>query len=298
MTRNRLPLASSAAAADFTADVVLLTPAWRLATGLLRLAAGAGLATMLLLMLTRDGLQVNSLSQIQWYGWAVLAPIIAAWAIQRGFAASARVEDGLLVLRQRSQRIEIPVASIALVQVWRVPLPGVGVDLEFVSGRRWTHGIQLADPQALVRALHAAQGPAQLDHHLSQRIAEYAAARAAAARSWLDHPLVKFAAFPLLPALPAFRLHQHIAFGGTFGEYYTYGLKAWLLGLLIWWVAWSIGLMLFAALLRIVVEIGTLLALWWRPASAVEIRRLLEWLARLTFYLGVPAWLLVRIVAG
>ena len=102
-----------------------------------------GLLT-LLLMLLRDGLQVNSLAQIQLYASAVLAPIAAAWAIQRWFTASARIENGLLVLRQRSQRIEIPVASIALVYVWRLPLPGIGVDLAFVCGRRFTHGIELA----------------------------------------------------------------------------------------------------------------------------------------------------------
>ena len=86
--------------------------------------------------------------------------------------------------------------------------------------------------------------------------------------------------------------------GGTFGEYYTYGLSAWLLGLAIWWAAWSIGLMLFAAALRTASEAATLLALWWRPSQAAAVRRGVEWLARAAFYLGVPAWLLLRIVAG
>jgi apolipoprotein N-acyltransferase len=101
----------------------------------------------------------------------------------------------------------------------------------------------------------------------------------------------------LLPALPAFRLHQHIAFGGTFGEYYTYGLAAWLGGLLIWWAAWSLGLMLFAAAQRIAVEVITALLLRWRPARAIEGRRTLSGLMRVAYYLGVPALLLLRVVA-
>ncbi len=110
---------------------------------------------------------------------------------------------------------------------WRVPLPGAGVDLTFVSGRRWGQGIEVADPNALLHALSAAGSAARLDDDHSRRIADFAAARAAAShRPWLDHPLVKFVLFPLIAALPAFRLHQHIAFGGTFGEYYTYGLTA------------------------------------------------------------------------
>ncbi len=37
----------------------------------------------------------------------VLAPEAAAWSIRRAFAATMRVENGLLVLEQRERRIEI-----------------------------------------------------------------------------------------------------------------------------------------------------------------------------------------------
>jgi len=157
--------------------------------------------------------------------------------------------------------------------------------------------MRLADPLALVQALGAAGNAAPLDDH-SRRIADFAAARAKAARPWLDHAWVKFGLFPLVPALPAFRLHQNIAFGGTFGEYYTYGLSAWLIGLLIWWAAWSIGLMLFAAALRTLSESCALVLQRWRPAHLVDTRHRLEWLGRLAFYFGVPVWLLLRIVGG
>jgi apolipoprotein N-acyltransferase len=129
-------------------------------------------------------------------------------------------------------------------------------------------------------------------------MADYADARVAATWPRLDHPLTKFALFPLLAALPAFRLHQHIAFGGTFGEYHSFGLAAWLTGLLIWWAAWAIGLMLFAAALRAVVEIGTVLTLWLRAAQTRKVRRALAGLSRVLYYLGLPAWMLLRLLGG
>ena len=101
--------------------------------------------------------------------------------------------------------------------------------------------------------------------------------------------------FPLVPALPAFRLHQHIAYGGTFGEYYTFGLKAYLTTFALWWAAWAIGVVLCAASLRAAIETGTLVAVLLRPGQATDTRRLLERLGLAAFYLGLPAWLLLRV---
>lgn len=278
-------------------DVVLLTPGWRMATALLRVCAGAGLLWLALRMLLLDGLQVNSLVQLQIFIEATLVPAVAAWAIQRAFAARARVEVGMLVLQQRHQRIEVPLDRIVTARLWRIPLPGTGMDLVLASGARFAHGIAVADIHALLRALSDAGSPVYLAGAASTRLADYATARASATWPRLDHPLVKFALFPLLLALPAFRLHQHIAFGGTFGEYYTYGLAAWLTGLLVWWGAWSIGLVLFAAALRIVVEAGHLVVLPW-PARSRVVRRRLAALSRVAFYIGLPAWLAVRLLTG
>lgn len=295
------PLSASARTEQtqaYAATVVVLSRFWRTLAALLRLGAGVGLLWLGVSMLLRDGLQVNSLAQIKLFAWAVLVPAISVWAIQRCFAASACIEAGMLILRQRHQRIEIPLASIASLRPWRLALPRTGVDLGLASGRRLEHGIAVADPHALLRALMAAGATSRFTDAVSTRIADYAAVRAAVVRPWLDHAAVKFALFPLLPTLPAFRLHQHIAFGGTFGEYYTYGLGAYLSGLMIWWAAWSIGLMLFAALLRIAIESTTLLVLGWRPTHAPAFRQVLEGLGRVVFYLGVPAWLMLRIISG
>jgi apolipoprotein N-acyltransferase len=120
-----------------------------------------------------------------------------------------------------------------------------------------------------------------------------------AVRGWrIDHALAKFVLFPIVPAIPAFRLHQQIAFGGTFGEYYTFGLKAYLLAFLIWWASWAIGLVLFAAALRVAIEAGTGLSLLLHRERAIGTRATLEAIARLLFFVGVPVWLLLRLLSG
>ena len=281
-----------------TLDVAVLSPAWRAIAAALRLCAGAGLLWLALDMWLRVGFQVQSLSQLWRFAGTVVAPAVAAWAVLRAFSAQARVEGANFVLDQRRRRIEIPLASITALRPWRLPLPGSGVGLQLASGRRWTQGLALSRPQALQRALAAAGAPAQLEGRLDTVLADLAETRAAARRPGFDSALVKFVLFPLLPALVAFRLHQVIAFGGTFGEYYTYGPTAWFTGLLIWWASWSIGLTLFAAALRIAIEIVCALGLALQPVHAAAIRDALEWVVRLAFYVGVPAWLVLRLLSG
>lgn len=278
-------------------EVVLLTPFWRALSGALRLCAGLGLLWLAFDMLARIGLQIQSLSQLRLFAAAVLLPSVAAWAIERRFAAQARVEGALWVLDQRRQRIELPLASIAALRPWRLPLPRSGVDVRLAAGPLWTRGLALTRPEAL-RSLLAATGvPIGWEGRFAAGRADLIQARADAHRRRLDHPLVKFALFPLLLALVAFRLHQVIAFGGAFGEYYSYGLAAYLTGLLIWWASWSIGLMLFAAVLRVAIETVVMLAMALRYAHAAALRDALEWLGRLAFYLGVPAWLAWRLLS-
>ncbi len=288
----------------FHADAVVLSPAWRIAAGLLRVFAWGSLLWMGAALLFPDGEQTNPLIQIQRFAALFLLPQAAVWCIARAFAAAVRVEGDVLLLEQRERRIEIQVKEIAAVEAWRLPLPTAGVWLRLDADRRWSQGIALRNPAALIDALlHAGARPALADA-LTSRALAYARVRSSMAHRLLDHPLVKFVLFPLVPALPAFRLHQHIAFGGTFGEYYTYGLQAYLTALGIWWGSWAIGLVLFAAALRAVIETGTWLALVLqrediadnstRGTRARHIRAWLERVARVLFYVGVPAWLLMR----
>lgn len=113
-------------------------------------------------------------------------------------------------------------------------------------------------------------------------------------RHWA-HPLAKFVLLPLLLAVPAFLLHQHIAFGGHVGEALSHGVPAYGRAFLLWWAAWAVGVLLAAAALRCLVEVAAWAAARWRPAEAAPWRRALERVGLGLLWLGLPAWLALRL---
>lgn len=291
----RLAARAPAAPPALPARVVLLSPGLRAVVATLRLVALFGLGWLVLDMALRMGFQVQSLKQLQVFGYAVALPLLAAWALRLWFAAEVRIEGSDLVLDARDARTAVPLASIAALRPWRLPWPGSGADLVLASGRRWAKGLVVRDPAALARALAAAGAPLAVASDLPARLA---GVRAGTSGGWLDHAAIKFIAFPLLPALVAFRLHQIITFGGFFGEAYTYGIGAWLLGLGVWWASWALGLMLFAALLRLLIETITAMAMALGDSRALTARRIATWAAQLAYYVGVPGWLVMRLLAA
>lgn len=173
----------------------------------------------------------------------------------------------------------------------------LGVSLRLATGESWHSGLGVADPAALVRALQAAGGAASQQSRPEPAWA-YVDARASVRGGRLDRPVAKFILLPLVLAIPAFQLHQHIAYGSAFGEFYTFGLVAYLKGFALWWAAWSIGVVLFAAVLRALIEAGTLAALLARPGAGSSVRRGMERLAKAALCLGLPGWLLLRLLAS
>jgi apolipoprotein N-acyltransferase len=277
--------------------VVVLSPAARILAGVLRAFARASLLWMVAAVALGDApLQARTLAQIRIFAVFVLAPEVAAWLLMRAFAARAAIEHGMLVLARGPQRLEVAVRDIVAVEPWPLPVPGPGAWLRLASGERWTYGIAAPDPFALERALRAA-GAADWREGDASRASLYVRARVAIRRGRLQHPLAKFVLLPLALAVPAFRLHQHIAYGSTFGELLTYGAGAYLTAFGLWWAAWIIGVVLCAAVLRLLIEAAAIGAAVLRPASSVPVRRWLERLGLLALYLGVPAWLLVRLTA-
>ncbi|MGZ5846931.1 MAG: apolipoprotein N-acyltransferase, partial [Ramlibacter sp.] len=285
------------APATLPADVVVLPPGARVAAGLLRGVARCGLLGMAAAVVLGVGpVQGNTFAQIRGFVALFLGPEAAAWCVLRAFSARAALDHGVLVLTRGRQRLALAVRDIAAVEPWGLPLPGPGVWLRLASGARWPYGLALADPVVLVRALQAAGGTSLQDPPRS-RPSIYLRARLAVRRGRLGHPVAKFVLLPLLLAVPAFRLHQHIAYGNTFGEYYTFGLLAYLKGFALWWAAWAIGVLLCAAVLRACTEAGAIAAVVLRPAASVAVRRWLERFGLAALYLGLPAWLLLRVAA-
>ena len=282
---------AKSAAASLPPKIIVLPLAARVVAGLLRTFARANLLWMgAAVALGATAMQPNTFAQIRTFSALFLAPEAAAWCVLRAFAARASIEHGVFVLACGRQRLELALRDIAAVAPWRLPMPGPGASLRLTSGARWPYGLMLADPWGLARALQVADDD-------SSRASLLARSQAAVRHGRLDHPLVKFALLPLVLAIPAFRLHQHIAFGSSFGEYYSFGLAAYLKAFALWWAAWAMGVVLVAAVLRAAIEAGTLLAVLVRPRAAIEVRRWLERVGLALVYLGLPAWLLLRLLA-
>jgi apolipoprotein N-acyltransferase len=195
----------------------------------------------------------------------------------------------LLVILRRDRRIDVPCGSVARVEPWRVPIPGAGVRLVLGSGRRLPVELQVADPWALADAMVAAGGPPTLRDDVRTAMATYARTRGAPRRWW--QLLLQYPVLALVPALPVFRLHQWVAFGGTFGEYYTYGLQAYLLAFAVQWWTFTIGFALYAAVLRTLAELVVLAVAWVAPARAAAVRRVVERAYWVLYVAAVPAFL-------
>src|SRR5262245_15084769 len=201
--------------------------AWRLARAALVATSRLCLPALLVLVVVATDPPITPPVLRRLVTVVALVPALAAWAVRRALATEVEVRgDGLLVQR-RDRRLEIPLAAIADVTPWTVPLPGPGLSFRMRSGRRLAWGIEAADPTPLVHALDEA-GVAGARAASAHPVVVYACARAGISRPLLDHPLVKFALFPLAPAAILFYTHQHIAYGAFLGEYYLLGPGAYL----------------------------------------------------------------------
>ena len=200
------------------------------------------------------------------------------------------------MLRRGAQRLALALRDVVAVEPWRVPIPAEGAALRLASGGRWRYGLAHAERRRIgararcggcagagERAVgrdrvcaSAPGGPARPTRPPAREVRGLSAAARAAGVS---------------PA-PAHRVRQHLR------RVLHFGLAAYLTTFALWWAAWAIGVVLCAAALRAVIEAGTLTAVWWRPASGVAARRVLEACGRAALYLGLPAWLLLRAVLG
>jgi apolipoprotein N-acyltransferase len=277
--------------------VVAYPPAWRVVASILTAFSHGSLLAILAALFLMEDPPTNPFKQYRLFLGFFAAPEAAAWLLARAFAGSARIEPGTLVLVQREQRIEVPLGAIAGASVWLLPLPRRGLWLKLRSGRRFPRALEVKDPSAFVEALVAAGASSALREGLAPRWAIYTQALAASPAHWLDRAWLKFGVYSLVPAIPAFRLHQWITYGGTFGEYYSFGLKAYLIAFAIWWSSWAFNLVMIASGIRAVVELASMLAAATAPPWAGPVRRGMEVAQRVAFYVGVPLWIALRFMA-
>ncbi|MBL8289978.1 MAG: apolipoprotein N-acyltransferase [Rubrivivax sp.] len=283
-------------AAALPAEVVVLTPAVRWTAAALRTFAHGSLLWLAATLVAGEGaLASNTLAQVRAFVALVLAPEAAALGLLWAGRARLAVQGGVLSLTRGARRIELAASEVTAVRAWRLPLPAPGVALQLAARSRWGYTLARVDAVALQAAL-ATRTPRATQPTWAARYGQ--ACLAPRGNRFLQHPAAKFVALPFVLAIPAFRLHQHIAFGGGFGEAQLFGLVAYAKGFALWWAAWAIGVVIVAAVLRAAIEAGTLGVVLWRPERALAVRRALERAGLAALYGGLPAWLAWRFFSG
>jgi len=273
-----------AAPADALAGAVY-APAWRVVIAALRLWSRAGMLFVTALVVLGSGVEMTPLVLFRAVAVAAALPALAAWLLERAFAARL-VRDGTrLLARARGRRVEIPLDAVAEAVPWRVPLPRPGVTLRLRDGA--SLAVALDDPGALLVLLGA-------DPYVP--IARWAAVRARARQGGWYRPLVHFPLFGLVPGAILFRTHQWIAYGGTFGQYYLLGLRAYLGTFVLYWATVTIYLVLWSNLWRLVAEGVTLVGAWAAPADVTALRRRVERAYALSYYGGALLVLVLRLL--
>src|SRR5262245_301095 len=106
--------------------------------------------------------------------------------------------------------------------------------------------------------------------------------------------VAKFAGFGLLPTAALFYTHQHIAYGGTFGQYYLEGLVPYLTTFAAYWTTVVILLASYASMWRALAEGAVGIAALFGEGSARGARRAAEVACALAYYVGVPIILALR----
>lgn len=226
-------------------------------------------------------------------GLFVLLPGAAAQLIRRYSTVRFGLVDGLILLERSGLRVEIPGAAVGEIVPWSLPIPESGLSLRMRSGRRLRYALGTSDPAPLLAAL-ADGSVATARDRSSHPTVIYGSARARFGRwRWIDYA-IKFVLFPLLPAAVLFNAHQHIAYGGTLGQYYLYGPGAYIGTFAVYWGTTVLYLVLWARTWRLAAEIGALALAWLAPQWTGLVRRAVEIGCAAFYYAGVPVLLAVR----
>jgi len=264
--------------------------AWRIAAAALVALSRASLPLLLLLVLLANDPPVSPLQLVELVALCAALPALAAELIGRALRAEIALAGDALCVRRADRIVEVPISAISRLIPWTVPLPAPGLSLRLRSGRRLRLQLQVDDPAPLLAQL---SGPPAA---LAASVA-YAHARATAPGWRWYHYAAKFVAFPLVPVAVLFNAHQHIAYGGTLGEYYLLGLGAYLETFAIYWAMVMLYLVLYAGTWRCAAELVAWAATWAAPSRAARVRPIVEVACGLLYYAGIPALLAVRFLS-
>jgi len=270
---------------------------WRVVAGVLVAVSRGSLPIILLLVMTASDPPVTP--PVLFVLVTVLAgvPGVAAWLIGRAFAAQVEARSDGLVIRRVGWHLEVPWPAITQIIPWVVPLPGVGLSFRLGSGRRLPCSVEVEDPAVLLAELAERGGVAAAGVAAAHPAVGFGRARATVGRRRWYHWMGRFPLFALLPTGVLFNAHQHIAYGGLLGQYYLFGLQAYLRTFAVYWATVTIYVVLYAAVLRGVAEAIAWIVAWAAPRFAVPVRRAVETAGQILYYGGVPLLLALRFLA-
>ena len=219
-------------------------------------------------------------------------PALCGQAILRIFRASVARADGGIRIERPGLAVHVPCAAIEGAMPWRIPAPGPGLSLRLRSGARLATGLRTDAPDEILDLLAA--GGVDTSAAREHPTIVYQRERARRGRRGPVRLLVKYLGFGALPAAVFFNAHQYIAYGGTLGQYYLYGLGPYLETATIYWGLTATFLVLYASVWRGLAEIASLLAAWLTPTHAATARRISERACTLLYYGGVPLLVVYR----
>ena len=264
---------------------------WRLVAAVAFVASRTSLPTLVFAVLG-SRFAVEAVTVVRWFVTFVALPALLAAAIARALEATLRIGERDLTIVRSGLQVDVPLVSIDRVSVWQLPFPSAGLTVRLASGRSLPQTIGATDPLPVLQALshHGVAGESAADHPLTV----YAHARAEQGPWRWTHLLARFPLFALLPTAPLFNVHQHIAYGGLFGQYYLLGLRPYLETFALYWGTVTVYLVLYASLWRGPAELVCLVAAAVAPSTASRVRRGAEWFVRIVYYGGVPVLLAWR----
>jgi len=270
----------------------VLSPAWRLVLAVLVVVSRVTTPLLVAATVVANDPPIPPAALIHAFLLVSALPAAVAWLVERAFAGTAEVTGDTLRLRRGDLEIELPATAIAAVRPWWLPLPDPGLTLSLRSGRRLGFGLAVTDPVPLLVSLGrmgVATGAAA--RHPTVR---YAGARP---RRRARSTAIKFLAFGLIPAGVLFNAHQHIAYGGSLGQYHLQGPGPYLRTFAEYWTVTVVHLLGYAAAWRGAAEGAAWLTAAVAPSQVARVRRAVEALCVVAYYAGVPALLAARFLA-
>lgn len=304
MSGSRLPYAEprpmAAPTIDHSGETLFQVRAYplamRLGAGWLLAASGLALPFLLTRVLLANDPPMTPQMVLRAFLSLSALPALAALFIQRALRATLEVAGGELVVRVGGHVFEVPLAQITAVEPWRIPLPMPGFRLRLASGKRFGLGIGADDPTPILRAL-ADGGVTLAEDATSHPAVVYARVKHALGRLGWRRTLLKFPLFGLAVSAIPFNAHQHIAYGGLFGQYYLEGAWPWARTFLVYWATITVYLVLYASVWRWPAEIVAWLAALRGETFARRTRLVVEWVCRVVYYAGVLLMLALRFSA-